>query len=918
MTNRKSTKKALLMSALSLLLCFSMLVGTTFAWFTDEVKSGTNQIIAGNLDVEVYHGDASLKQSITEKNVLFDEIKLWEPGVVAYENITVVNEGNLALKYQMFVNFDNENTLNGLGLSKVLRVAVVPDGIDKDATREEVLAAAGEGVLLSELTEKGELLEHGASKAYGIVIWWEPSEHDNFWNVNNGDKVSDYTDEASNYLHINLGIKLVATQLNAESDSFGPDYDEDAWHREMKVYSAQDLQAAINNGEKNIVLMDNITLTESIVIPAAPTTYSLRNATPAVVIDLNDKTIAGIGRNDEGKVHTLINNGNLYLKNGTVKTAGNDGGSAIYNAEGATLVLEDVTALGAPQANNVYPDSTKAYPSYAINNYGDLIVNGAIVKSYHGAIATGGNGTAVINDVTIDVGMGNSTGITSYAIYAFENGQVTINGGNFAFTKQEVYVNGGNMFCELGSNPIVINGGNFVGGGFSQGDGREYVINGGTFSFDTTKYVADGYKAVQNADGTYTVIFPQESFDKLIDNAGENATIEIPAGEYTFPASKLEAGMTLNCAPGTVFEGKSAMNINGATVIGATFSNPDDVAGAGTINGTFKDCVFEGSEALRWCYAGETVVFENCEFKTDFRGVHFDGMDHDVIFRNCKINGFNAFGGTATVTFEGCTFGYDESRYNGLNMYCNTVLKDCKFEYVSGKTNFIDFEEADHDLTITNCTATLNGETANVLDFVGGTYKNQTHITVDGAPVVATSEELNTAISGGADTVYLASGNYSLRFTNNTSFNVDDMTIIGVGSATLSISSSEVWYGRIQGSNVTFENITFTGNVGATGKATYNNCTINYLECASSGNAETYVNNCTLVQIHTSTDFSAGNAYVKDSTITKAEYSGTATMYFENCTIGELISWNMNTVLTNCTVTTLDDSHMTTNTIVVN
>ena len=33
MTKKHSTKKALMASALSLLLCFSMLIGTTFAWF---------------------------------------------------------------------------------------------------------------------------------------------------------------------------------------------------------------------------------------------------------------------------------------------------------------------------------------------------------------------------------------------------------------------------------------------------------------------------------------------------------------------------------------------------------------------------------------------------------------------------------------------------------------------------------------------------------------------------------------------------------------------------------------------------------------------------------------------------------------------------------------------------------------------
>ena len=51
----KSTKKALLTSVLSLLLCCSMLIGTTFAWFTDNASSGMNTIAAGNLDVELYY-----------------------------------------------------------------------------------------------------------------------------------------------------------------------------------------------------------------------------------------------------------------------------------------------------------------------------------------------------------------------------------------------------------------------------------------------------------------------------------------------------------------------------------------------------------------------------------------------------------------------------------------------------------------------------------------------------------------------------------------------------------------------------------------------------------------------------------------------------------------------------------------------
>ena len=53
MTNNKSTKRALTASIISMTLCIVLLIGTTFAWFTDSVSSGTNVIKAGNLDVKL-------------------------------------------------------------------------------------------------------------------------------------------------------------------------------------------------------------------------------------------------------------------------------------------------------------------------------------------------------------------------------------------------------------------------------------------------------------------------------------------------------------------------------------------------------------------------------------------------------------------------------------------------------------------------------------------------------------------------------------------------------------------------------------------------------------------------------------------------------------------------------------------------
>ena len=62
---KSTTKRALLMSGLAMLLSISMLVGTTFAWFTDTVSSGTNTIVAGNLDIELYHSN----KEVTDEKV---------------------------------------------------------------------------------------------------------------------------------------------------------------------------------------------------------------------------------------------------------------------------------------------------------------------------------------------------------------------------------------------------------------------------------------------------------------------------------------------------------------------------------------------------------------------------------------------------------------------------------------------------------------------------------------------------------------------------------------------------------------------------------------------------------------------------------------------------------------------------------
>ena len=233
----KHKKRALFQSVVALILCLSMLVGTTFAWFTDSVSSGINVIAAGNLDVELYHSNAVADgEPVKEDTSLFLDLQgnpiLWEPGAVSYENLRVTNAGDLALAYQLAIATENENFVvetSGAqyGLSQILKVGVVRGGITATDRRGVVDSVAeADWTTLSDFVHNGSLLPEGegtSEEIWGVVIYWEPGEFDNYWNLNNGKTLS-----SGDVLSIDLGISLIATQEAHEVDAFGSDYDSTA------------------------------------------------------------------------------------------------------------------------------------------------------------------------------------------------------------------------------------------------------------------------------------------------------------------------------------------------------------------------------------------------------------------------------------------------------------------------------------------------------------------------------------------------------------------------------------------------------------------------------------------------------------------------------------------------------------------
>jgi predicted ribosomally synthesized peptide with SipW-like signal peptide len=99
---KQTTRRALVLCVLSFFVCVAMLVGTTFAWFTDSVTSGRNTIQSGNLDVALEYYDAEndawVEVTSTTNAFGYDE---WEPGFTKKVLFRVTNNGSLALKYQL-------------------------------------------------------------------------------------------------------------------------------------------------------------------------------------------------------------------------------------------------------------------------------------------------------------------------------------------------------------------------------------------------------------------------------------------------------------------------------------------------------------------------------------------------------------------------------------------------------------------------------------------------------------------------------------------------------------------------------------------------------------------------------------------------------------------------------------------------
>ena len=281
MTNRKSTKRALLGSVMAMVLCLAMLVGATFAWFTDTASTGVNKIQAGKLDVALEMKDAA-GQWVSAEGKTLDFVKaagaeneaiLWEPGCTyTLPELRVVNNGNLALKYKV--------PITGINGSAKLNEAIEWTIGDVAMGAEQHLAA-GES---NAFTIKGHMKESAGNE---------------------------YMNESID----GIAITVVATQDTVESDSFDKDYDAGAEYPVVAV-------ANVNTNGDTVLKDKEEDHTIQVTVPAGALDEGVqslklevvKSATPAGV------QVASTESSQSYEVTMRDQSGNAVSTNGTLMT----------------------------------------------------------------------------------------------------------------------------------------------------------------------------------------------------------------------------------------------------------------------------------------------------------------------------------------------------------------------------------------------------------------------------------------------------------------------------------------------------------------------------------------------------------------------------------------------------------------------
>lgn len=387
------TKKALMMSIFSMVLCMAMLMGTTFAWFTDTAGTGVNIVKAGNLDVELQVFENNNWEKAEGRSLTFDNAQgkiYWEPGCThSLPKLRVVNTGDLALKYRIEIT----GIKGKKGLNEHIEWTITEDnkdGVDINsnlgALKEKKLAA-GEGG--TPFTITGQMKDEAPDSCQGMKI----------------DKI---------------GITVFATQDTVEADSNGTDYDADAsYGRTVTVKDKDDFTKAVKEAWQG----DTIKLEKDITLDNAVTV-----ANKLLTIDLNGKDIESCAKNNTIK---LAAGAKLTVKDSSDSESGKITNEYSGRQDATTVDLVGAGAEFTLLSGTVESNSKDDLYTLAIGNSGKkactVNIAGGTVKNPDGHVKS--RAISASNGMTVNVSGGKING-GLYGIDAYTGSVINITGGS--------------------------------------------------------------------------------------------------------------------------------------------------------------------------------------------------------------------------------------------------------------------------------------------------------------------------------------------------------------------------------------------------------------------------------------------------------------------------------------------------------
>ena len=869
MTNRKTTKKALIFSALSLLLCFSMLVGTTFAWFTDSVTSAGNIIQSGTLDVTMEWADGTEAVPAVDSadwidaaaGAIFNYDK-WEPGYTEVRHIKIANEGTLALKYVITI----EPTGEVEELAEVIDVYFI-DPAAQVANRTDLANVEPIGTLKDVIANVVELtsttLLAGENDTVTIALKMQESAGNEYQNKKIGDS---------------FAIKLLATQMTYEEDSFDNNYDggaawlggiDTSWYdptaTEVTIGNAEQLAglAAIVNGtaKSPITRLDTtatedtlsdtfagktITLASDIDLKNIPWTpigdpmsdgyvgfdgtfdgngYTIYN------LNINNSDPAAWGQGLFGYITKNVTIKNLNVHNATVKAADTSGVIAGYLGYNVCATFSNISVTG----NVTVIGTSDAEESGHIGGivgcgYYSTFDNCSVVANAGSSITSAGSfvggivgyqnaNTMAITNCTVknvaitgESSVGGIAGIIASGT-TFANNTVE----NVVLTKTRI-----GSFPKIGALIGCYDGSKDTA--LANCSAKDVTLNGNYEAYAAYNVLyGAGYDAKATAKFDVTGVTASNITNNLVevkaitDVAGLKDAMTNGGDNYILTKDIVVAkNETITLANGI----SAVIDLNGHKISGTADKTGNQELFLVKGNLTVKNGSMEYAASNNQGWSSMITIFDvtaggvlNMEKIT----ANVGGSDMNFIVH---LNNW----GSATLNVDDCDFtaSYVAIRAFNSGYDMNTVtVKNTAFH--NGRVFWVHnyTAEGKNDSTLT-LDIYGNGNTTDNAKPVRFGFDNEIYYTIEGALIKsATSQaELNSALTGNTS-VNLADGNYTMPGATNS-----NITINGSKDTVISVTTP-----AFHGSDVTFNGVTVKGSGYSTGvqhvdTVTYNNATI--------------------------------------------------------------------------------------------